>query len=462
MTTYALLVGIDAYEPPINPLYGCRNDIAALAAYLEGAQRRPPRAAHVARRARRLATPSSTRSASHLGQARAGDVALFAYAGHGSEEPAPPEIADLEPTGRIQTLMFHDCNRRVGGKLRRALADKELSLLLAEVAANGPHVVVILDCCHSGGGTRDPFARSRGWKPEVEHAEPACARPRPGGRHGAAPDGVPAAAPSTSWSAPRPPHVALAACRSYETAKEHRVGETTRGAFSVALVDALDTLGTRTTYRSLLEHGAGAGRADGAGAAARAVPARSRWSRRRAVPRRRRRAGRRHVHGQPRRSPGGRSTPGSSTACATRSATRRSCWPAPRRTGDRPGMVRVTAVEVGRSSRRADRVAASRRGVRGRRRRRAAPTGRGPTRPLDGAAAGRSVTASDGQRGGRRARGGARRRLLRRAGRSAVALRPARRAVERLVAAPCACASPSPSRASPRSGGPMAVRWPDR
>ena len=74
--------------------------------------------------------------------------------------------------------MFHDCNRRVGGRLRRALADKELSLLLAEVAANGPHVVVILDCCHSGGGTRDPFVRTRGWMPDVDNAEAGLARPR--------------------------------------------------------------------------------------------------------------------------------------------------------------------------------------------------------------------------------------------------------------------------------------------
>ena len=35
----------------------------------------------------------SPRSATHLGAAGPGDVALFAYAGHGSEEPAPPEIA---------------------------------------------------------------------------------------------------------------------------------------------------------------------------------------------------------------------------------------------------------------------------------------------------------------------------------------------------------------------------------
>jgi len=29
MSLYALLVGIDAYLPPINALYGCRNDMAA-------------------------------------------------------------------------------------------------------------------------------------------------------------------------------------------------------------------------------------------------------------------------------------------------------------------------------------------------------------------------------------------------------------------------------------------------
>ena len=34
VTTYALLVGIDAYLPPLTPLYGCRNDIAALETYL--------------------------------------------------------------------------------------------------------------------------------------------------------------------------------------------------------------------------------------------------------------------------------------------------------------------------------------------------------------------------------------------------------------------------------------------
>jgi Caspase domain len=113
---YALLVGIDAYLPPINPLWGCRNDIAALEQYL-----RARVGTDLALRT--LYDDEATRDAvvdgfrDHLAQAGGGDTALFVYAGHGSEEPAPAEVANLEPTGRIQTLMLHDCGRRVGRKL---------------------------------------------------------------------------------------------------------------------------------------------------------------------------------------------------------------------------------------------------------------------------------------------------------------------------------------------------------
>ena len=249
-TIRALLVAIDAYVAPINPLYGCRNDMAALRTFLEAR-------AGTDLRLRVLEDDAATRDTfvtafrEHLGAAGPGDVALFAFFGHGSEEPAPAEIAALEPTGRLQTILLHDCGRRVDGKLRRAFADKELSLLIAEVAATGAHVVTILDCCHSGGGTRDPFARARSWRPL--HADVAVAD-RDVVAELAAPRATSEFLPGAleQWSAPRPIHVALAACRSDELAKEHRVGEVTRGAFSVALVESLDILGRRTTYRSLL------------------------------------------------------------------------------------------------------------------------------------------------------------------------------------------------------------------
>jgi hypothetical protein len=250
VTTYALLVGIDAYVPPLTPLYGCRNDIAALETYLRArADGELDLQVLLDAEATRDTVVAGFRQ--HLARAGDGDVVLFAYCGHGSEEPAPAAIADLEPSGRIQTILLHDCGRRVDGKLRRALADKELSLLLAEVAAGGAHVVVILDCCHAGGGTRDPYARPRAWTPRPSEATAAerdvvaaLAAERPSSEF------LPGSL--DHWRAPRPPHVALAACRSDETAKEHRVGDANRGAFSVALLDSLDVLGARTTYRSLL------------------------------------------------------------------------------------------------------------------------------------------------------------------------------------------------------------------
>ncbi len=246
---YALLVAIDEYEPPLTPLHGCRNDIAALELYLGARATDTQLRTLIDREATKDAVVAAFRE--HLGRAGRGDVALFAYAGHGSEEPAPPQLAALEPSGRIQTIVLQDCGRRIEGRLRRPLADKELSLLIAEVSSGGAHVVVVLDCCHSGGGTRDPFAQVRGWRPEPAGAAPdhrdvllelAAARPLTEFLPGAL----------DTWAAPRPPHVVLAACRSDETAKEHRIGEITRGAFSVALLAALEVLGSRTTYRSLL------------------------------------------------------------------------------------------------------------------------------------------------------------------------------------------------------------------
>lgn len=41
------------------------------------------------------------------------------------------------------------------------LTEKELSVLLGRVAERGVHTVVVLDCCHLGGGTRELGFRAR-------------------------------------------------------------------------------------------------------------------------------------------------------------------------------------------------------------------------------------------------------------------------------------------------------------
>jgi len=241
---HALLVGIDRYPAPIPALRGCANDIDAIEAVLRG--RLDDRLL-----VRRLIDEAATRDGvvagfrEHLMSAGGDDVALFVFAGHGSEEPVGPEYARLEPTTRIQTLVLHDTGRPLGERVQRPLADKELAMMLGSVARRAGHVSVVLDCCHSGSGTRDPFVRPRGWTPprstERDLGRLAFARDPeeflPGTLDG-----------SSSLAAT---HVALAACGSWETAKEFGSGSAARGAFSVALEQSLLALGENATYRAL-------------------------------------------------------------------------------------------------------------------------------------------------------------------------------------------------------------------
>ena len=153
---FALLVGIDQYPEGVPPLAGCGNDIGAFETYLH---ERVGRSA-IDLRVESLRDTGATRQniidgfRKHLSEAKEDDVALFYYSGHGSQNHTPPEFWYLEPDHLDETLVCHDS--RLAGKYD--LADKELAVLIAEVAKKNPHVLVILDCCHSGSGTRAPIA----------------------------------------------------------------------------------------------------------------------------------------------------------------------------------------------------------------------------------------------------------------------------------------------------------------
>ena len=298
---------------------------------------------------RQPATRSSPAFREHLGRAGDGDVALFAYCGHGSEEPAPAAIADLEPSGRIQTIVLHDCGRRVDGKLRRALADKEL------VAAD-----------RRGRGGRRPRRGDPRLLP-LRRRHPRPVRPAAG---------VDAA---TRRRRRRP---TATSCRAGRGAPVHRVPARRPRPLAGAAPAA-----RRAGRLPLRRDGQGAPRRRRQPRRLLGRPARlARRARRphdvplaagdRAVARRahRRRAaarscsrwrwaasatrlfldgavrpGRADVHGRRRRVPAGRSTPGSSTGCVTPSATRPSSSPAATTTARRPGWSGCAHVEVGRS-----------------------------------------------------------------------------------------------------------------
>ncbi len=256
-TIYALFVGIDAYPAPVNPLRGCVNDVTRmrdlLAARLAGSMDRfAPRL---------LANAQATRQGiieawrGHLGQAGPDDVALFYYSGHGSQEKAPPEFWDFEPDHLNETLVCYD-SRLDGGW---DLADKELAQIISEVAANGPHLAVILDCCHAGSGTRDAedvTARQERAHPGVRPIASYIVTPQQvadlqGQHQGAASLAMPWAAIASGR------HILLAACRPEQRAKETYFpgpgGLERRGAFSYYLQDTLQQGGAGLSYRDLFK-----------------------------------------------------------------------------------------------------------------------------------------------------------------------------------------------------------------
>lgn len=226
---YGLFVGVDAYRLPVPPLFGCRNDVEALSALVT---RRVPDA-HL----KTLVDAEATRQAvidafgSHLASAGPGDHAVFAFSGHGSQEIPPPELAGGEPDRLNETLVCAD-SRHDGVP---DLADNELGALIAGVAANGADVVVLLDCCHSGSATRATRVRT---------APSTATGPRALTTYLPAVQANPEAAESR--------HVCLSACESFQTAKEISIGGHDRGAFTVALEEALASLGPRASYAELL------------------------------------------------------------------------------------------------------------------------------------------------------------------------------------------------------------------
>src|SRR5271169_3258607 len=157
-TVYALIVGVDDYPPPLPALRGCVADARAIEALLR--DRVPAERLRILTLTDSAATRAAVVAAfqAHLGQAALHDTALFWYAGHGSQQTSVAPI-EIEPTGLDQTLVLID-SRQAGSA---DLADKELGALVAKVSAGGAHVVVGLDCCHSGSGTRElePDVRAR-------------------------------------------------------------------------------------------------------------------------------------------------------------------------------------------------------------------------------------------------------------------------------------------------------------
>ncbi|MFI6652855.1 caspase domain-containing protein [Streptomyces sp. NPDC050529] len=228
-TIHSLLVGIDDYPPLMAPsLGGCLNDIAGVRRLLDG--RTPEPAVHVL-----LDREATVEAVEHgildrLGAAGPGDTALLWFSGHGTRQRAHGADLLIEATGHNQALVCAD----------GLLPDKRLRVLLDEVAARGAHVVAVLDCCFSGGATRETVltARYAPFSSAWAITAPESAR-----------DAVPArpVAPPAGGEV-----LLLAASRADQPAHEAYFEGRRHGVFTRAVLDVVRDTRAGVTYREVL------------------------------------------------------------------------------------------------------------------------------------------------------------------------------------------------------------------
>ncbi|MEA5504709.1 caspase family protein [Halotia wernerae UHCC 0503] len=153
----ALLVGINQYINGIPPLSGCVNDVLMqqeLLTYRFGFNRQD-----ILTLTDQQATRQNILTAfeEHLiKQAKPGDVVVFHFSGHGSRVQDPDRDP---PDGLNSTFVPVDGDLPlgypiIGGSVQHIMGH---TLFLLMSALQTENVTVVLDCCHSGGGTRGIF-----------------------------------------------------------------------------------------------------------------------------------------------------------------------------------------------------------------------------------------------------------------------------------------------------------------
>jgi len=246
---YALLAGINEYPNPQNRLKGCIQDIENWQRCLAKQSEVNNYSFHPLLLRNRKATRQAIINAftEHLGQANAGDVAVFCFAGHGSFI-AGQQAFNQTPDEINQTLVCWDS--RLAGN--RDLVDKELSNLVAKVAEKNPHITLILDCCHAGSASRERDIVERQIEPQgLDISLQDFYRFEPVEQGAAEASRATGGDSSVVFRQGR--HILMAACHETETAKEIQIDGGSRGVFSASLQALLAEAERPMTYKELME-----------------------------------------------------------------------------------------------------------------------------------------------------------------------------------------------------------------
>jgi len=246
--TYALIVGIDTYSKPLTRLKGCVNDANAVRDLLE---RRYQAQCAV------LMNEQATREniiggfRSHLAQARAGDSAVFFYAGHGSQVPAGGLFAKVESSDKLQSLVCID-SRPDGYDL----VDKDIAVLISELADQGVRVTLMMDSCHSGSISRAVHDRGGVLEPPLVRSAPDREEDHPPEafvRRRNVSDAEALSMTLATVEGFKPDvsgrHVLLAACESSQSSQE--LADQQHGIFTWCLLQVLESGDEGLTYDEL-------------------------------------------------------------------------------------------------------------------------------------------------------------------------------------------------------------------
>ncbi len=287
---YALVVGINSYHDPNMDLKGCLEDVGKVKRYLKqkygsGSRENQPEPVSLATKSGdKVQVKSDGRLhlcllldekatyhniidvfEQHLSQASAEDTVWFHFSGHGAEQYTAEEfhkpyeengrMVSIVPSGKDQTLVLYAA-KDSGNPLY--LADKEIAALLDRVAKGknpgspAPHIVVSLDSCHSGSGTRagndNPDLRTRVYIPADMPATRAAAALQPGGIRTI--DSYYGNYSADNLTIPVSEHVVFSGCESVQTAGDLPQG----GVFTTSLIKVLERAETnnkKLDYASL-------------------------------------------------------------------------------------------------------------------------------------------------------------------------------------------------------------------
>ncbi len=164
-TQKALLVGINAYPEESNRLEGCVNDVFTMSSVLQECGV-PPEAIRTCLDDRATAKGILDRLAWLLDAPQPGDELIFYYSGHGARIPQYGD--DFEPDHHLEALVPWDFDWTP----EKAISDDQIYALYSQLPYDC-RLIIIFDCCHSGGIHRDGGFRPRGLTPpdDIRHRE---------------------------------------------------------------------------------------------------------------------------------------------------------------------------------------------------------------------------------------------------------------------------------------------------